>query len=84
MPVERLFFTPPSYRIKESKKMERGNCTMLKKLMRFINDVAAIYTVVSMLVKITLCIIELCQNKNNPDGGHLWVIFIYFLLKVFK
>lgn len=57
---------------------------MLKKLMRFINDVAAIYTVASMLVKITLCIIELCQNKNNPDGGHLWVIFIYFLLKVFK
>ena len=52
-----------------------------KKIMKLIHDISAIYTVLQILMKLILIIIELCQNKNNP-GGHLGVIFIYIILKI--
>lgn len=54
---------------------------MQKKIMKLIHDISAIYTVLQILMKLILIIIELCQNKNNP-GGHLGVIFIYIILKI--
>ena len=56
---------------------------MQNELMNLIHDISAIYTVVYMVMKFVLVIVELRKNKNNP-GGNLRVIFIEFLSKFFK